>query len=103
MANTWTHDSLRSRPPRRLRHRAIKACPVCGALNAKINRECFVCSWNGRFDEDPESIERGLYDLIDRCPEIAEILFETNQVRPGLLERIGRFFARFRRKVDLTV
>jgi hypothetical protein len=103
MANTWTHDSLGSRPPRRLRHRAIKACPVCGALNAKINRECFVCSWSGRFDEDADSIERGLYDLMDRCPEIAEILFETEDRRPRFVERLRGFIARFRRRVDVTV
>lgn len=103
MANTWTHESYRSRPRRRLRYGAIKACPVCSALNAKLNRECFVCSWTGRFDEDPEAIEQGLYDLIDRCPEIAEILFETQNERPSLIDRVRMFFRRFGRRVDVTV
>lgn len=96
-------EALGSTPQRRLRTRNLKACPVCGGLNAKQNRECFICRWSGRFDEDAESIERGLNDLIDRCPEIAEILFEPRPARPGFLTKVRHWMGRFRRRLDLQV
>lgn len=104
MANLWTYEkpSL-SGAFRRLRIRNLKSCPVCSALNAKQNHHCFVCGWSGRFDEDAEAIERGLTDLIDRCPEIAEILIEGHSRRPGILNRFVGWFRRFGRKVDVTV
>ncbi|MBX7133387.1 MAG: hypothetical protein K1X67_12000 [Fimbriimonadaceae bacterium] len=104
MANIWTHEKPGlSGAFRRLRIRNLKSCPVCTALNSKQNHQCFVCGWSGRFDDDPESIERGLSDLIDRCPEIAEILIEGHSRPPSLFNRVRVWFRRFGRKVDVTV
>jgi len=49
----------------------LKRCPLCGAVNAHLNHECFACGWYGKFDHDPESVEEGLQILMDRCPELA--------------------------------
>lgn len=48
----------------------LKRCPLCGALNTKRNRECFVCRWRGEFQYDEAAINQGLEDLLDRCPEL---------------------------------
>lgn len=103
MANLWTTEQTALNGAfRRFRFKNLKSCPVCSAVNAKQNAECFVCGWSGRFDEDQESIERGLSDLIDRCPEIAEILIDRQVRRVGIVERVIRLFRR-RPRVDFTV
>lgn len=48
----------------------LKRCPLCGALNTKRNRECFVCRWRGEFQYDEAAINQGLEDLLERCPEL---------------------------------
>jgi hypothetical protein len=62
----------------------LKRCPLCGAVNAHLNHECFACGWYGKFDHDPESVEEGLQLLMDRCPELATPVPITVR-RPGLL------------------
>lgn len=62
-----------SRGPRRRSATAnLKRCPLCSALNAEENDECFVCSWSGQFDHDEDMICEALDHLIQRCPELAE-------------------------------
>lgn len=56
---------------RRLAIANLKRCPLCGAVNAQQNDSCFACGWHGLFDKDPEIVEEGLNQLIDRCPELA--------------------------------
>jgi len=54
----------------------LMICPLCGAVNAVENTECFVCRWAGNFDHDREHIEEGLSDLFVRCPELAIAMME---------------------------
>lgn len=66
----------------------LKRCPVCGTINSASNGECVTCSWHGSFECDPETIEDGLYEMMVRCPDLAEALLD----RPAEVRR--------RRKVD---
>jgi hypothetical protein len=75
----------------------LKRCPLCGAVNAQQNGECFACGWFGQFDQDPEVVEEGLNLLIDRCPELANAT-SFNIPRPSLWDRIRAFF---RKRIDL--
>jgi len=50
----------------------LKRCPLCDSLNAAANSECFVCRWHGQFLQDQKSIEEGLADLLNKCPEYQE-------------------------------
>jgi hypothetical protein len=49
---------------------SLKSCPLCNAINALGNSECFSCAWAGNFEHDPEVLRWGVLDLIDRCPEL---------------------------------
>ena len=62
----------------------LKRCPLCGAVNAHLNHECFACGWYGKFDHDPESVEEGLQMLMDRCPELASPVMPKS-LKPGPL------------------
>lgn len=90
---------LRPRPDQsRLRLAAanLKRCPLCGAVNARQNFECFACSWHGAFDRDPHTVEEGLSQLIERCPELAST---TNL--PSKKPTLWDWFAGlFRRRID---
>lgn len=86
---------------RRLASENLKRCPLCGAVNAKQSAECFVCAWQGEFETHPLAIEEGLDLLIERCPELSELL--TRQ--PTFWERVGEaiadvFCKLFRRRFD---
>lgn len=75
----------------------LKRCPLCGAVNAHQNDDCFACGWYGAFDRDPDTVEEGLNLLIDRCPELANATtFGTTKLT--IWERIRSFF---RRGIDL--
>jgi|SRR5579862_1464552 len=87
---------------RRLAAQNLKSCPLCGAINATSNPECFVCRWSGRFEKDPEVVQIGLDDLIDRCPELAEsFLLEAANPIHRFLARLRRFF--LRQRLDVRV
>ena len=58
---------------RRLAALNLKRCPLCGTLNARQNAECITCRWHGAFEDDPLSIEEGLMEMIDRCPDLAQV------------------------------
>lgn len=75
----------------------LKRCPLCGAVNAHQNHECFACGWHGQFDRDPETVEEGLNLLIDRCPELANAT-TFGKEKPSFWDKIRAFF---RRGIDL--
>lgn len=80
----------------------LKRCPLCGTINALSISECVTCSWHGEFVRDPEVIEDGLYEMMVRCPELAEALIDrpTASRKPSLWERLTAFFGR--RRLDYT-
>jgi hypothetical protein len=83
---------------RRLPLRKLKCCPLCESVNARQNRECFVCGWRGTFEHDAPTIERGLAGLIERCPDLAGILLAPP--RPAsLMDRLVHWLRR-RRRLD---
>ena len=93
----WTDQRLEAQM--RLAIDSLKCCPLCGAVNAAQNGECFVCRWHGRFDHDPERIEHGLVDLLDRCPELIDMMLEAPIPRVSRWDRVRRFFGRlFKRR-----
>ena len=75
---------------RRLAAESLKRCPLCGAVNARTNGECFVCRWAGGFDHNPSHVEEGLNELLTRCPELADAIIE----HPTRLQRIQNWFRR---------
>jgi hypothetical protein len=82
----------------------LKRCPLCGALNSKRNRECFVCRWHGDFDHDPDNIEAGLTDLLDRCPELASAMTEPLIQRQSFKRSLFQWFSSlFHRRMDFKV
>lgn len=88
--------------PRKLATGHLKCCPLCDAVNATANGECFVCGWHGAFDHDSEHVEQGVMELIERCPELVDAM----TVRPKLkgwrlwVSKAQRMFAR---RVDLRI
>lgn len=89
---------------RRRAAEALKRCPLCNAINARSNEECFVCNWHGAFDHDPASIEAGLGELLDRCPELANAMIEPPQeelppVRSSVWKVLCGAFRRFCRQL----
>ncbi len=87
---------------RRLAAESLKRCPLCGAVNARANGECFVCRWSGGFDHDPDHVEEGLSELLTRCPELADAMMETPtrmQIVKGWIRRAIRRIGR--RRIDV--
>ena len=81
----------------------LKRCPLCGTINASGNGECVTCCWRGSFERDPETIEEGLYEMMVRCPELAEALLERpapKRQRVGFLEWLSGLFYK---RVDFQV
>ncbi len=80
---------------------AFHVCPLCESLNLAENQECFVCGWQGQFDDDPYLIEERLYDLLAECPEVLGLIGRAGR-RPTLVGRVRDWFAGlFRRRLDL--
>ena len=78
----------------------LKRCPLCGTINSSGNSECVTCCWHGSFESDPETIEEGLYEMMVRCPELAEALLERPTARPRHVSFLGWLSGLFRRPVD---
>lgn len=96
--------SLRTEAQRRLAAEYLKRCPLCGAVNAVPNRECFVCRWGGKFDFDPHRVEEGLNLLLERCPELVEAIIDSPTPRNTWFRRLCLKVARaFRRPVRLRM
>lgn len=72
----------------------LKACPLCGAVNANRNSECFVCRWHGEFSRDPEAVIEGIDRLVEKCPEIAEIILESQLREPSRWTRFCYWISR---------
>jgi hypothetical protein len=79
----------------------LKRCPLCGTINAASNCECVTCCWAGAFENDQEIIEEGLYEMMVRCPELAEALLDTPETEKPRFSVWGWLKGLFRRKVDL--
>ena len=102
MANWFANRLIVPREiPRSMASGHIKRCPLCGALNSVRNQECFVCRWHGSFDFDRGSIDAGLTDLLDRCPELAGTAPRSPvEKRPFKRSLFHWFAALFRSRVD---
>lgn len=73
----------------------LKRCPLCGAVNAVVNQECFICRWHGAFYRNPAEIEEGLAQLLDHCPELVDVLGDVcPPPRPSTWQRLTMFFHR---------
>lgn len=81
----------------------LKRCPLCGTINASGNGDCVTCGWYGLFESDPETIEEGLYEMMVRCPELAEALLERPTVRRRRVNFLSWLSGIFRRRVDFQV
>ncbi|HWD41165.1 MAG TPA: hypothetical protein VG944_20115 [Fimbriimonas sp.] len=82
----------------------LKCCPLCGAINASRNRECFSCRWSGQFDQSPNSVQLGLDSLIQSCPELAEALLTQPCRKMRWFDRaLGLWRRMLRRRVDIQV
>lgn len=89
---------------RRFAAENLKRCPLCGAVNARQNDECFLCAWSGQFEYDIEAVEEGLEELLERCPELAELLIEPAKPIDRLVGFFGNLWHRlFRRRIDFVV
>lgn len=96
--------ATRMEAKRRLVADTLKRCPLCGAVNAMANCECFVCRWHGGFDHDPHRVEKSLGELLTQCPELAEAMSETVVLPLSPWKRFLGFWRRtFRIRVDLRV
>lgn len=88
---------------RKLAVNNLKRCPVCDTVNARLNDECFVCRWHGEFDTDPASVEEGLIDVLEHCPELIDSILHIPQKRESVLRRVREWFHRkTTRSIDLS-
>ncbi len=103
--NDWMESrTLRMEAQRRLAADSLKCCPLCGAVNAMSNEECFVCRWHGEFDHSPDRVEAGLDELLAQCPELVDAMMDRPKPRPTFVVRAREWVGRlFRRRVDLQV
>ena len=89
---------------RRLAVDHLKRCPLCEAINSKVSSECFVCSWSGEFDHDALSIEEGLTDMLDQCPELIDTILIVPPRAPSRVAK-AKFWLRrlFGSAIDFRV
>jgi len=83
---------------RKLAVENLMKCPLCGTVNSRLNMECFVCRWHGDFDHDPFSIQEGLIDLIEHCPELVDSIICVPNRRDSILVRAREWLNRRNRK-----
>jgi len=79
----------------------LKRCPLCGTINASSNPECVTCCWAGSFEKDPEVIEEGLYEMMVRCPELADALIDVPIAKKPKFRFFDWVRTLFRRRVDI--
>lgn len=101
----WTDTrTLRLEAQRRLAAETLKRCPLCGAVNALANDECFVCRWFGEFDHDPHHVEEGLDELLTRCPELVDAMLDQPAPRPNPWQRVCLWWRGiFSRRLDIRI
>jgi hypothetical protein len=83
---------LKLESQRKLAAQSLKRCPLCGAINAVTNLECFVCRWYGEFDRDPAAVDEGLEELLSNCPELIDAMEAEPKPAIGLWQRVRSFF-----------
>ena|SRR5690349_7551304 len=94
---SWNHDFeqqngyMDSNPTRLWMADNLKRCPLCGAVNAATNGECFVCRWHGEFEHEPASIEQGINELIAHSPELEQAIRESDWMPQTQTERLRAF------------
>ncbi len=83
----------------------LKRCPLCGTVNSASNSECMTCRWHGDFDHEPESIQTGLAELLEKCPDLAEAVLAppSRRRRRGIVGWIGMVKWLVRGRLDLKV
>lgn len=85
---------------RRMAAENFVVCPLCGALNVIENEECFVCSWQGAFDDDPIVVETQLDEIVRKCPGLARN--RAVECRHNVFQRVfHRIKSLFRRPFDI--
>lgn len=94
MANWQESRTLRLEAQRRRAAESLMRCPLCGAINAMTNEECFVCTWHGEFDHDPHRVEAGLDELLIQCPELMDAMMEPPAPAPTRFMRFRTLCAR---------
>jgi len=99
--NNWTEgQDIKLETKRLAFSQTLKRCTLCGAVNAVINEECFVCRWHGSFDTSPKEVELGVNQLLDRCPELAMAMIDNaayRKTKRTWLQRLAAKFATFLR------
>src|SRR4051812_14818730 len=94
-----THGLLETH--RRLAVDNLKRCPLCGTVNAKLNCECFVCRWRGDFDHSANSVEEGLLEVLEQCPELIDCILYIPKRRESAFHRAsGWLKSRLRKRLD---
>lgn len=90
---------------RRISLDQLKRCPVCGTVNAAPVFECVTCRWHGDFIQDHEQVEEGLNELLDRCPDLAEVVLTIPPKRRsrGIVSWLGMLRWLFRGRIDFRV
>lgn len=78
----------------------LKCCPLCGAVNAMSNGECFVCGWYGAFEHEPSAIEHGVNELIARSQELDQAIENSDWIPMSQSERIRAFLRKIFWPVD---
>ena len=95
--NNWNgffqpQDSDRNRQPNAVwMAEHLKRCPLCGAVNAATNGECFVCRWHGEFEHEPGVIEQGINELIAHSPELEQAFDDSDWIPHSQAERLRAF------------
>jgi hypothetical protein len=79
---------LRLESQRKLAALSLKRCPLCGAINAMANDECFVCRWGGQFDRDAVAVDEGLGELLKKCPELVDAMLSEPPKPRGFWSRL---------------
>ncbi|MCW5940990.1 MAG: hypothetical protein KIS66_02080 [Fimbriimonadaceae bacterium] len=52
----------------------LRLCPVCGSLSTRHAAGCAMCGWHGAFDHTPCRVTAAFSGLLDRCPDLAEMI-----------------------------
>jgi|SwirhisoilCB1_FD_contig_41_8383328_length_1442_multi_2_in_0_out_0_1 hypothetical protein len=78
-----------------IRETDLKICELCGWLNLASNVECFVCSWRGHFDRDPEALHAAVELALQRYGrlELQHITDPRTYRQPASPSLPGRFCA----------
>ena len=92
LTNHFNRNAYRDSEYKRVTLDSLMRCPLCGAVNSAANTQCFVCTWHGAFDHEPEIVEEGLAELIDNCPDFEELIIDRPAPAPTRGSLIRDFF-----------